>query len=108
MTSDRPAPHAALIEPMEPSRPAAMRYSAVQLHERSNRCWAVVGEPGGAIAEDETGALLMRLTADDARRMAAAMNGVLKTVMASAMGAALTTMLAEAGDDAPMQRRAVA
>lgn len=49
-------------------------FEAVKLHDRSPRCWAVIGQQSGAVADDENGALLLRLERDDARAIAAALN----------------------------------
>lgn len=61
----------------DPVRARPAGYAPAQLHERSERCWAVVGEPDGAIAENAEGRLIMRLTRDEARLVASAMNAAL-------------------------------
>lgn len=61
----------------EPARARPIGYAPAQLHERSERCWAVVGQPDGAIAETAEGRLIMRLTHDEARLVASAMNAAI-------------------------------
>lgn len=82
------------------------RFVAVQLHERSDFCWAVVGEPDGAIVEDADGALVMRLTMDEAHDIAASMNAMLQATGRRTPVEALRTFLARAAQ--PREQRAVA
>jgi len=83
------------------------RFVAVQLHERSDFCWAVIGEPDGAIVEDADGALVMRLTMDEAHEIAASMNAMLQATGGHTPVAALRTFLARASAR-PSEQRAVA
>ena len=52
-------------------------FTADPIHDRNDRNWAVLSQPSGAIAEDDQGALLMRLTEDEATALAAEMSSAL-------------------------------
>lgn len=53
-----------------------LSFEPAKLHDRSPLCWAVVGHPSGAIAEDGRGMLLMRLDRARARQAAIELTAV--------------------------------
>ncbi len=48
-------------------------FEVIRLNDQSERSWAVVEKPSGAIATDAEGRLIMRLSESEARQLAANM-----------------------------------
>lgn len=94
---DANAPTAKLRHPAGATG-AEGRYAAVQLHERSGYCWAVIGRKDGAIVTDECGSLVMRLTEREARELAGAWNAELELAGGRSQARALRGVLAGASD----------